>query len=162
MSPTLADGRASLAVVRSSGAYSSSSSSSRRESPLSESLNSRIPWPIERPDLGQALRAEHDQGDDEHDDELAWADVEWHGLGFLSGAAVSTEGIGASAVPTGLRTIDGRADHGAMRAGPPGLAPEQRLVLGVAGHHRRHGADRCSAPRARRARPRQPSISVRS
>ena len=46
-------------------------------------------------DLRKALGAEHDQGDDEHDDELTGADVEWHGLGILSGVRGLTEVIGA-------------------------------------------------------------------
>ena len=60
-----------------------SSSSSSFELPLIASLNSRMPVADRLADLGQALGAEDDQGDDEHDHELERADVEWHLLASL-------------------------------------------------------------------------------
>src|SRR5215208_7882338 len=46
-------------------------------------------------DLGQALRAQDDQGDDEHDHELERTDVEWHGSPRPF-EWVPTQGIGSA------------------------------------------------------------------
>ena len=46
---------------------------------LRASLNSRMPLPIDLPTSGRRFGPRIDQGDDEDDDELHRADVEWHG-----------------------------------------------------------------------------------
>ena len=76
-----------------------SSSSSSRRSLVSDSLNSRMPLPIERPTSGSFFGPEDDQGDDEDDDELhavrRWA----CGVSFAVRSQRVSAGAGAERYP---------------------------------------------------------------
>ena len=66
----LAGRRSGVGSGFSAVALTASSSSRSLSLPVIESLNSRMPRPERAPEIGQALRAEDHEHDDEHDDDL--------------------------------------------------------------------------------------------
>ena len=79
------DGRRKLDARR--AAASVGRRSSRRPCPDTESLNSRIPLPSERPISGSRFGAEDEQQHDQQDQELPDADSEGHGESVSGSAA---------------------------------------------------------------------------
>ena len=97
-------------------------SSSSSWSPLIEPRNSRIPLPRERPSSGQALGAEDDERDDQHDQDFEWSDIR-HGRDGNAGPGRSDQ-----ARPQRVRTCrlpaarlprsSGRSGSGSAPPGP--------------------------------------------